>query len=136
MANFMYVLRPVEKVHKSVCPRCAARGEVLDSCSECHGTAIKKTKLYQYYVQDKPIHIDHTDREPKTGILRYWEDSSEFYYETVYPELNKYVPNVPHGIHLCHDTMQSALVECERINNYIFDQKIGISQVSINALNF
>lgn len=122
MANYMFILRPTEKVHKAVCPKCAARGEVLDSCSECRGTAIKKTKSFTYYVKDTPININYTDRDPKTGILRYWENSEEFYYETVYPELNKYVPNVPHGIHFCHDTMKSALTECERINKYLLEE--------------
>ena len=122
MANYMFILRPTEKSRKVVCPKCTARGEVLDSCSECHGTAIKKIKVYTYYVKDTPIHINYTDRDPDTGILRYWENSEEFYYETVYPEINKYVPNVPHGIHLCHDTMKSALTECERINKYLLEE--------------
>lgn len=119
MANYMYVLRPIEKVHKSVCPACVARGEVLNSCPVCRGSAITKYRFSQYYVQDKPIHIVLVDRDSKTGILRYWESTEEFFYETTTPALNRYVPEVPYGIHLCHDTKESAKVECERINNFL-----------------
>lgn len=119
MANYMFVLRPTEKKIKTVCLACAHRGEVIDECRWCHGTAVKKHSIPQYYVQEKPIEISHIDRDPKTGVLRYWENKSEFFYETVYPELNHYVPEVPHGIHLCHDTRVSAQTECERINNFL-----------------
>jgi RecJ-like exonuclease len=119
MANYMFILRPAEKKFKVVCPECAKRGEVLDTCKICHGTAIKRKSIQQYYVQEKPIEITYTDREMRTGVLRYWENSCDFYYETVYPELNKYVPAVPHGIHLCHDSYKSALTECDRINKYL-----------------
>ena len=88
MATFMFVLRPTEKVYKSVCPACAARGEVLDSCTTCHGTAIKRFRFIQYYVQDRPVQIDKIDRDPKTGILRYWENMSEYYHETTTPDIN------------------------------------------------
>lgn len=133
MANFMFVLRPTEKVHKSVCPACAARGEVLDSCTSCRGTAVKKYRFTQYYVQDRPIQIDKVDRDPKTGILRYWENMSEFYHETTTPELNKYVPEVPYGIHFCHDTKASAETECARINKYLADKA---ASEKANALKF
>jgi GTP cyclohydrolase III len=123
MANYMFILRPTEKTIRSVCPICVKRGEVIDNCPVCHGTAIRKRKVPQYYVQDKPIQITHIDRDAKTGILRYWENSSEFFYETVYPDLNKYVPEVPHGIHLCHDDIKSAQAECERINKYLYKKK-------------
>lgn len=119
MANYMFVLRPTEKVHKSVCPKCAERGEVLDSCPSCRGSAVKKYRFTQYYVQDRPIQIVQVDRDPETGILRYWENMSEYYHETTYPELNKYVPEVPHGIHFCHDDRKSAETECKRINEYL-----------------
>ena len=119
MANFMFVLRPTEKVHKSVCPTCAARGEVVDSCPTCHGTATKKYRTVQYYVQDRPVQIVKIDRDPENGVLRYWENSSDYYLETVYPALNKYVPEVPHGIHLCHEDRKWADMECARINKYL-----------------
>lgn len=119
MANYMFVLRPTEKKQKVVCPACAARGEVVSGCNTCGGAGVINRRMSQYYVQDRPVQITYTDRDPKTGVLRYWENASEFFYETLYPELNKYVPQVPHGIHLCHDDMKSAQTECERINRHL-----------------
>lgn len=123
MANFMYVLHPTEKKYRVVCPACAKRGMIEDCCSICHGTGTKSQKIIQYYVQDRPIEIVNIDRNPKNGILRYWENLSDFYYETITPELNKYVPEVPYGVHLCHDTRESAEAECERINKYLMDEQ-------------
>ena len=119
MANYMFVLRPTEKKYRVVCPDCAKRGEVLDSCKCCCGVGVIRKSIKQYYVQDRPIEIEHTDRDPKTGILRYWENKSEFFYETVTASLNNYVPDVPYGVHLCHDTRKFAEAECERINKYL-----------------
>ena len=134
MANFMFVLRPIEKKFKTVCPTCAKRGEVIDTCHRCAGKGVIHKSIPQYYVQDRPIQITHIDRDPKTGVLRYWENSCEFFYETTYPALHKYTPEVPHGIHLCHDTMKSAQVECERINVYLGKNK----QITrdLNIFNF
>ena len=126
MANYMFVLSPTEKRIKIVCPACAKRGIVEDTCQICHGTAIKGKTIMQYYIKDRPIQIIRIDRDKRTGILRYWTDNSEFFYETVYPELNKYVPNVPHGIHLCHDYKESAEIECERVNNYLMEEILSI----------
>lgn len=119
MANYMFILRSTEKLHKSVCPECAKRGEVLSTCPVCHGSAIKKYRFTQYYVQDRPIQIVKIDRDPKTGILRYWENMSEFYSETTTPEINEYVPEVPYGIHFCHDDRKSAEAECKRVNEHL-----------------
>lgn len=119
MANYMFILRPIEDKIKVVCSACAKHGEVVDSCRFCHGEGVHKKTVIQYGVKEKPVQIDHTDRDSKTGVLRYWTSDSEFFYETVYPELNKYVPNVPHGIHLCHDDMKSAITERDRINKYL-----------------
>jgi len=119
MANYMFVLHPIESKIKTVCLACAKRGEVVDSCQFCHGNGIITKAMTQYGVKERPIRIDKIDRDPETGILRYWENSCEFFYETAYPELNKYVPNVPHGIHFCHDDMKSAMTERDRINKYL-----------------
>jgi hypothetical protein len=119
MANYMFILRPTEKVYKVVCPSCAQRGEVVGACSVCHGAGVKKHRIAQYYIQDRPVQITHIDRDPDTGILRYWENASEFFYETTYPSLNRYVPEVPYGIHPCHDTFLLAKRECDRINEYL-----------------
>ncbi len=121
MANYMFILRPVETRIKTVCPECTRRGEVIDSCKCCCGKGVRGKAIPQYYVQEHPVEIIRADRDSKTGVLRYWENLSEFFYETVYPKLNKYVPEVPHGIHLCHDTRQSAQLECDRINKYLKD---------------
>ena len=119
MANYMFILRSTEKKYKVVCPECAKRGEVLASCHHCCGAGVRGKTVQQYYVQERPIEIVKTDRDPKTGVLRYWESVDEFFYETVTPKLNKYVPEVPYGVHLCHDTRKSADTECERLNNYL-----------------
>lgn len=141
MANYMFVLRPTTKKHKVVCPTCAKRGEVVLSCPTCRGTAIKTISVPQYYVQDRPIEITHIDRDPKTGVLRYWEGASEYFYETVYPSLNRYVEEVPHGIHLCHDNALSAKTECERVNKllaekYNFKAPNNIEECALHAMNF
>lgn len=122
MANFMFVLRPAQHTYKTVCPACAQRGEVVNSCNICHGAGTQKHYTTQYYVQDRPIKIEKIDRDPKTGILRYWEGFSDFYYETIYPELNKYTEYVPFGIHLCHDEKETAIIECERVNKYLLNK--------------
>lgn len=116
MANYMFVLRPGKETRRVVCPTCATRGEVLSSCKVCGGAGVKRETVPAYYVQDRPIEIIKIDRDPKTGILRYWEGTCDYFYETLDPSLNKYVPKVPYGIHLCHDTKASAQHECERIN--------------------
>lgn len=119
MANYMFILRPMEKKFTTVCPTCTKRGEVVSDCRTCHGLGVQKKSVFQYDVQDRPIEIERVDRDPETGILRYWENYCEYFYETTYPELNKYVPEVPHGIHLCHDDRKSAQIECERINKHL-----------------
>lgn len=119
MANYMFILKPTLKKFTTVCHACAKRGEVVSDCRMCCGTGVQKKSVFQYDVQDRPIEIERVDRDPETGILRYWENYCEYFYETVYPELNKYVPEVPHGIHMCHDNRKSAKIECERINKYL-----------------
>lgn len=138
----MFVLRPYTKKHRVVCPACVERGEVLDICPICHGSATKGKTLNQYYVKDKPIVIERIDRDSETGILRYWEDKSNFYYETVYPEVHKYTPVVPHGVHLCHYTESSAKAECKRINDFLAGEalykeasKIDVSTI-VKAFSF
>jgi hypothetical protein len=73
----------------------------------------------QYYVRNNPIEIVKIDRDPANGILRYWEDLSNFCYETTTHELNEYVPDVPYGVHLLHEDKETAQVECDRINKYL-----------------
>ena len=122
MANYMFVLRPMEMKFKTVCSECANRGEVLTDCCKCHGAGVTNKTNMQYCVKNVPIKIVKVDRDPKTGILRYWENSSEFYHETTYHEMNEYVPDVPYGVHLCHDDLESAKAECIRINEYLHNK--------------
>lgn len=133
MANYMFVLRPIEKTHKSVCPACAKRGEVTNDCPVCKGSAVKGYRFTQYYVQERPIQIVNVDRSPETGILRYWESADEYFNETTTPDLNKYVPKVPYGIHFCHDDRKSAEIECERINRFL---KSKAAKEKAEALEF
>ncbi len=123
MANYMFILRPGKNTRKVVCAECAKRGEVVDTCS-CRGTGIKKETVPAYFVQDRPVEIDRVDRDPETGILRYWQGSCDYFYETIYPSLNRYVPEVPYGVHLCHETSRSAQAECERINKFLATQAV------------
>lgn len=115
----MFLLRPTKEARKKVCPTCALRGEVLDACPTCHGKATINYSVFQFIVKKNPITITHIDRDPGTGILRYWENSCEFFNETVDPSLNPYIPEVPYGVHLCHSTLESAQKECKRINSFL-----------------
>jgi hypothetical protein len=83
-------------------------------------------------VQDRPIQIDKVDRDPETGILRYWESASEFYHETTTHDLNKFVPEVPYGVHFCHDNRKSAEAECTRINKYLADKAASEKAQKLN----
>lgn len=124
MANYMFVLRPGKTTRKVVCPACAKRGEIVDSCKICRGSGIKRETVTAYTVQDRPTEIVRIDRDPDTGILRYWQGACDYFYETVDSSLNRYVPDVPYGIHLCHDTKQSAIIECERVNKFLLEKTL------------
>lgn len=112
----MIRLKPVEAKKKHVCSACYTRGEVLSSCRKCSGTGVIGSKAIRYTVVPFPVEIVKVDRDPKTGIIRYWENLSEFFYETTTPALNKYAPEVPFGLHLIHDSFDEALTEADRIN--------------------
>jgi hypothetical protein len=119
MAKYMYSLGRMEKKFMAVCPACAKRGEVIDDCRTCHGNGTIRKRALQYYVRTSPIEIVKVDRDPQNGILRYWEDKSNFCYETTTHELNEYVPDIPYGVHLLHEDKETAHVECDRINKYL-----------------
>jgi hypothetical protein len=112
----MVKLKPVETKKKRVCPACYAKGEVKSDCRRCYGKGVISSTTVRYSVAARPIEIEKIDRDPKTGIRRYWENESEFFYETTTHELNKYIPNVPYGIHLIHDSYDDAFAEAERVN--------------------
>lgn len=122
MAKFMYGISKMEKKFTAVCPACAKRGEVVDTCRTCYGKGVINKRAMQYYVKKNPLEIVKVDRDPRNGILRYWEDLSNFCYETTTRELNQYVPDVPYGVHLLHEDKESAQAECDRINKYLREQ--------------
>lgn len=122
--RLMVKLKPIETTKKRVCPACYAKGEVANNCHKCHGAGVIKSKTVRYNVVARPIEIVKIDRDPKTGIIRYWENQSEFFYETTTPKLNKYVPEVPFGIHLIHESFEEAFAEVERINKALDELEV------------
>ena len=126
--RLMVKLKPVETKKKRVCPACYARGEVIDDCHKCHGAGVIKSKTLRYNVSAHPIEIVKIDRDPKTGILRYWESQSEFFYETVTSKLNKYVPEVPFGVHLIQSNYEDAFAEADRVNKALDEIEVKASK--------
>lgn len=122
--RLMIKLRPVETKKKRVCPVCYAKGEVTDDCHKCHGAGIINSKTLRYNVAAHPVEIIKVDRDPETGIIRYWENQSEFFHETTTPQLNKYVPEVPFGIHLIHGSYEEAFAEANRVNKALEELEI------------
>lgn len=120
----MVKLTPIETKKKRVCPACYANGEVRPDCHKCHGTGVINSKTLRYNVATRPVEINKIDRDAKTGIIRYWENESEFFYETVTPKLNKYVPEVPFGIHLIHENYDEAFVEANRVNKALEELEV------------
>lgn len=114
-----YILKSSDSVVKVVCPACAKRGEVIHSCPVCGGNGIRRKSVIRFFLAKNPITITKVDRDPKTGVIRYWHSRSEFFYETTTPELNPYVPDVPFGIHFIHSTKEEAEKEVLRINTYL-----------------
>jgi hypothetical protein len=120
----MIKLKPTEVKKKRVCPACYTKGEVTSDCKRCHGKGVICSTTIRYNVAARPVEIEKVDRDPKTGIRRYWENESEFFYETTTPELNNYVPEVPFGVHLLHDSYDDAFAEAERINKALEEIEI------------
>lgn len=128
MSNFAsaYKLMPHTEKLKVLCPGCVKKpGHIISlGCHVCGGKGFINKSFLQYKVAAHREPIYKIDRDPKTGCLRYWTNMSEFYFESVTPDLNKYVPRVPHGIHLIHFTHEQAEIEANRINNYLKDNSI------------
>ena len=122
--RLMIKLKPVDVKKKRVCPACYAKGEVTDDCRKCHGAGVINSKTVRYNVVARPVEIVKIDRDPKTGVIRYWENQSEFFYETVTPKLNKYVPEVPFGIHLIHENFEDAFAEADRVNKALEELEV------------
>lgn len=111
-----FILRKVTKKKVVTCRACTMRGIVLPCCCECGGKGTHNKSYQCWEVSPYKVDIVKIDREPKNGQLRYWTGSSEFYYETVTPEYNKYAEDYPHGIHYVHFNYKEALAEAERLN--------------------
>ena len=129
----MVKLKPVETKKKRVCPVCYTKGEVTTSCHKCHGTGVINSSTIRYRVTAHPVEVVKIDRDPKTGIIRYWENKSEFFYETTTPELNKYVPEVPFGVHLLHDSYEEAFAEAARVNEALDKHEVDAARCSANV---
>lgn len=112
----MYRLRLVTKKKVVTCEYCTAQGEVKSNCTRCGGKGVHFKSYECYEVAPRTIKIVKIDRDPKTGILRYWENMSEYYYETVLGDMNKYIPDYPYGVHFLHFTKAAAENEAERLN--------------------
>lgn len=124
----MIKLKQAEVKKKRVCTACYAKGEVKSDCYKCHGTGVINSKTIRYNVATRPVDIEKIDRDPKTGILRYWENESEFFYETTTHELNKYVPEVPFGVHLLHNSYDDAFAEADRVNKALEELEVKASK--------
>ena len=111
-----FVLRMVVKKKIVVCEKCHKAGQVLPFCHECGGKGTYYKSYQCYEVSPHKVEIEKIDREPETGKLRYWISMSEFYYDEVYPEDNKYVGEYPHGVHLIHFSLEEATNEANRLN--------------------
>ena len=120
----MVKLKPDETKKTRVSPACYAKGEVTDDCHKCHGAGVINSKTIRYKVEPRPVEIVKIDRDPKTGIIRYWENQSEFFYETTTTKLNKYVPEVPFGIHLIHENFEDAFAEADRVNKALDETEV------------
>jgi hypothetical protein len=120
----MFMLKAVETKKKRVCPTCFAKGEVKTDCHKCRGAGVINSKTIRYDVAMRPKEIEKIDRDPKSGVLRYWENKSEFFYETTTPALNKYVPDVPFGIHFIHRNYEEAQAEAERVNKALEEAEV------------
>ena len=118
----MYRLLSTKFTEKVFCRSCAKHGFIDPKCPECNGKGVHKFHWEGFRVSDEAYILEKVDRCPKTGHIRYWLDKSTFCYETVTPELNKYCPDVPYGIHYYHDTYQDAEAEAIRVNSYLYNE--------------
>lgn len=115
----VFVLKMMTKKKVVVCESCYKSGQVLSQCPKCGGKGIHFKSYQCWEVSPHKVKIDKIDRDPKSGKLRYWTSMSEFYHEEVYPEDNKYVKTYPHGIHLVHFSLEEAIIEANRLNEFM-----------------
>lgn len=129
----MFKLKLIEVKKKRVCSTCYAKGEVKSDCRKCHGSGTIGFTTMRYKVDVYPVEIVKVDRDPKTGIIRYWENLSEFFYETTTPRLNKYVPEVPFGVHLIHESYDEAFAEANRVNKALEELEVKANKAFIKT---
>lgn len=115
----MYKLVSTKFTETMFCKKCSKLGYINSNCPECGGKGIHKFHWEGYKVSNSAQILEKVDRCPETGHIRYWSDKSNFCYETTTPELNKYCPNVPYGIHFYLDTYEEAETEACRVNTYL-----------------
>lgn len=111
-----FTLRMTIKKKVVVCEKCHKAGQVLSCCPECGGKGVHYKSYQCYEVNPRKTQIEKIDRDPKTGKLRYWTSMSEYYYEELRPEDNKYVEDYPHGVHMVHFSLEEATNEVNRLN--------------------
>lgn len=111
-----YVLRMVLRDKIVVCEKCHKAGQVLPHCTRCGGKGTHRKSYQCYEVNPRKAEIEKIDRDPKNGKLRYWTSASDFYYEEIRPEDNKYIGDYPHGIHMVHFSLEEATNEANRLN--------------------
>lgn len=114
----MWVLKlvPAKKI-KVCCERCFKAGEVDPRCTLCGGKGVHlKSQGQEFKVMDTPVTIIKIDRDPKDGMLRYWESADTCYREEQNHNYNQYVPEEAGVVHFIHFTRADAMKECARVN--------------------
>ena len=97
----MYSIREKPFKIQVPCRNCAEKGYINKSCQACNGKGIHNKIFIAYKVNEREEKIEKIDREDKTGELRYWEDSSNFFYESS---------------KLIHFNKEDAKTECDKRN--------------------
>lgn len=115
----MVRIKMTESKVKQCCPSCSKKSQIDYDCPICGGSGTRKKTIKRYEVVKGYTDICRIDRNPETGRLRYWTSSSEYYFEEVFPTDNRYVPDIPNGIHFLHHSSEDAQRECNRINKIL-----------------
>ena len=111
-----WVLKMRPRVIRVVCESCHKKGFVQDSCPVCGGKGSHKKTQMAWTVSPNQIDIEKIDRDPKTGMLRYWTSLSEFFCETT-----SHAPyqGYPYGVHFVHFNYKEAVNEADRLNSIL-----------------
>lgn len=111
-----FVLRMVTKKKVVVCERCHRAGQVIMHCHECGGKGTHLKSYQCYEVNPHMVEIVKVDRDPDNGKLRWWTSMSDFFYDEIHHEDNRYIEEYPNGIHMVHFSLQEAINEVDRLN--------------------